>query len=875
MGNLPSGTVTFLFTDIEGSTRLWEERPDAMALALARHDHLLRSSIEAEGGFVFKSAGDAFCAAFTTAAEALNGAITAQTALETEPWPGDIRLRARMALHTGTAEERDGDYFGQALNRAARLLAAAHGGQTLLADVTHGLTIDALPPTVALQDLGEHRLKDLGRPERVFQLCHPALHSDFPPLRSLDNFPNNLPQQVTSFIGRETEVAQLLALMKITRLLTITGVGGAGKSRLALQVAADLLEGMPDGVWLAELAPVADPALIPQVVAEVLGVREEAGRAITRTLIEALKRKRLLLVLDNCEHVLPACATLVDELRRVCPDIHVLISSREALGITGEQTYRIPPLSVPDPKQQQTALSLSQYESVHLFSERAKLVQPSFTVTDTNAQAVAGVCHRLDGIPLAIELAAARVRALTVEQIAARLDDRFRLLTGGSRTALPRQQTLRALIDWSYDLLTDQERALLGALSVFLGGWTLAAAEAVCTGGQTEEWEVLDLLSSLVDKSLVVYDSHEECDARYRLLETVRQYSLDRLRESGNGQIVRQRHADWFLALAEEAAPHVREADQASWLGRLETEYDNLRVALEWHLSGEENTEAGLRLAGSLWRFWDVHGHWTEGRAWFDRALRSKGEATPASRARGLCCAGFLAYSQGDYASMAAMAQEGLTLSREIGDGRRAGAASVLLGFAAYAKSDLVAAATFAEESLTLSRAVEDPWQICAALYLLGKVVMMQGDLARATTLLEECLTRMRAIKEPTGMGFALWSLGEVRRREGDSEAARLFFRESLTHFSSVADRRGVALALEGLAGVISDSLLAARLLGAAQHLREEVGVPVEPAARPDRDIQVEAVKNTLGTKAFGEAWTAGRTTPWEQAVEAALTQTE
>lgn len=477
---LPTGTVTFLFTDIEGSSKLWDAHPEQMQATVARHDQILREAIAGHNGITFKTVGDAFCVSFSVAADALDTALRAQRALFAEPWPEDVGIRVRMALHTGTADERDGDYFGPALNRVARLLAAGHGGQTLVSQTVRDLTLDTLPPDAALRDLGAKRLRDLQRPEQVFQLLHPDLPSEFAPLRTLDVLPNNLPRQVTSFVGREREIAEVRRLLGTTRLLTLTGSGGAGKTRLSLQVAADLLDEYADGVWLTELASLSGPALVPQSVASALGVREEPGRALVETLTDWLKSRTLLLLLDNCEHLLTACAQLADTLLKACPNLHILASSREGLGIAGETTYRIPSLSLPDAKEAATPESLSQYESVRLFIERAVAASPSFQVTNQNAPAVAQLCVRLDGIPLAIELAAARIRALSVDQIAQRLNDRFRLLTGGSRTALPRQQTLRALIDWSYDLLSDEEKTLLRRLSVFAGGWTLEAAEAVC-----------------------------------------------------------------------------------------------------------------------------------------------------------------------------------------------------------------------------------------------------------------------------------------------------------------------------------------------------------------------------------------------------------
>ena len=458
-----------------------------------------------------------------------------------------------MALHTGLAQERDSDYFGPVLNRVARLLSSGHGAQTLLSVVTQELARDTLPAGVSLLDLGAHRLKDLDRPEHVYQLGHPQLSAAFPPLKTLENVPNNLPQQVTSFVGREKELTEVRERLAKTRLLTLTGAGGSGKSRLSLQAAADLLDTYPDGVWLVELAPLADPNLVASTVASVLSVKEEAGKPINTTLMESLKTKKLLL-LDNCEHVLDASAKLADAVIRNCPDVKILATSREGLGIAGESTYRVPSLSLPDPKQAQTAESLSHFEAVQLFIERALQTQPTFAVTNANAPALASIRFRLDGIPLAIELAAARARSLSVEDINTKLDQRSRLLTGGSRTALPRQQTLRSLIDWSYDLLSPAEKALLCRLSVFAGGWMLESAEAVCAGDDVEDWEILDFLTSLCDKSLAVAEP-SGTTTRCRLLETVRQFARDRLLESGDGEAFRDKHLTFFLALAEGTEP--------------------------------------------------------------------------------------------------------------------------------------------------------------------------------------------------------------------------------------------------------------------------------------------------------------------------------
>jgi len=474
-----SGTLTFVFTDIEGSTRLWDQFPAAMASALARHDGMVRDIIS-QKGHVFKAMGDSVCAVFESPREAMIAAADVQRAIAKEDWGEIGPIKIRIGMHTGEAERRDNDYFGPSLNRVARILSTGHGGQVLLSQATYELVRDNLPSGVELRSLGEHRLRDLERPESVYQLVAEGLASDFAPLKSLSELPNNLPLQVTSFVGREKELTEVQELIKKNRLVTLTGSGGTGKTRLSLQAAAGLIPEFEDGVWLVELAPLTEPDLVPQTVAAALKVREEPGRPLLETLISHLKDKKILLLLDNCEHLLDAAARLADAIGKQCPRTHLVATSREPLAIQGEQVYRVPSLSTPDPKKKESAESLNTYEAVRLFIDRAVLAQPNFAVTNENAPAVAQICHRLDGIPLALELAAARVRAMPVETIAARLDDRFRLLTGGSRTALPRQQTLRATIDWSYGLLDEKEKTLLRRLSVFAGGWTLEAAEKVC-----------------------------------------------------------------------------------------------------------------------------------------------------------------------------------------------------------------------------------------------------------------------------------------------------------------------------------------------------------------------------------------------------------
>jgi predicted ATPase/class 3 adenylate cyclase len=516
--------LTFLFTDIEGSTRLWDQHPEAMRGALARHDELVWGAIERHHGRGFKTTGDAFCAAFETAADGLVAALAVQRALQEEPMGAETRIRVRIALHSGTADGRDDDYFGPALNRCARLLAVAHGGQTILSRKNRDRLPEELPEEIVLKDLSLHRLRDLSEPEHVFQVLHPELSSEFPPLGSLNSWPNNLPLRPSRFIGRFEESEAVNRFLDERSLLTLTGAGGSGKTRLALQVAADRIDRYRDGVWLVELAPLEDAALVPQAMATVLGVRESPALPLRESLIEHLRPRQALLLLDHCEHLIEAAAAMARDLLRACPDVRILATSREALGIEEELLHLVPPLTLPPAADgvrgpEERLHDLLRSESVRLFVERATETAPGFQLTPENSPAVAEICRRLDGVALAIELAAARVRVLSPEQIAARLDDHLRLLTAGRRGAPPHQQTMRGAIEWSVNLLAEPERALMRRLAVFSGGWTLEMAEAVCADGEIEAWDVLDLLSSLVDKSLVVAEAARAA-RRYRAADT-------------------------------------------------------------------------------------------------------------------------------------------------------------------------------------------------------------------------------------------------------------------------------------------------------------------------------------------------------------------
>jgi predicted ATPase/DNA-binding SARP family transcriptional activator len=601
-----------------------------------------------------------------------------------------------------------------------------------------------------------------------------------PPPRSLSVPPTNLPIQPTSFIGREKEKQEVRAFLGATRLLTLTGIGGGGKTRLALQVAAEVSDAYPDGVCLVELAAVSHPALVSQTVASVLKLREKPGRVLLDILTDYLNTRILLLVLDNCEHLTAACAELTAALLRTCPSLCILATSREALNVPGELIYRVPPLSLPGLQQLPSAESLLQYEAPTLFVERARFSRPEFTLTPENASYVLRICSRLDGIPLAIELAAVRVRALPVEQIDAHLGDRFHFLTGGNRTALPKQQTLRAAMDWSYDLLTEQERLLLRRLSVFSGGWTLEAAEAVCSGEEIELNEIPDLLTTLVDKSLVVYEEEAGGESRYRLLETVRQYGQERPAERKEAETLRRRHQDWFLALAEEASRKLRGPETAAWLERLEKEHDNLRAALDWCEAQADNVEPGLRLAGALGEFWEARSYIREGRERLARAVESSRNAPASLRAPLFFRAGRLAYVHSNYWQATALYEESLALYRQLKDRERISVLLWNLGFVARFQGDYALAHSRFAEDLAISRELADKRGIAETLQQLGHLLQIQGEYGRATALLEESLALSREVKHPWGIAAALGNLGEAAFYTGDLPRAKALCEQSL-----------------------------------------------------------------------------------------------
>jgi len=802
---LPTGTVTFLFTDIEGSTPLWEQMPAEMQTAVAQHHAILRQAIEANEGQVFQIVGDGFMAAFRFAPQALCAALAAQRALQSAVWGAIGPIRVRMGLHTGPAEfdpKGNAPYaVSHTLNRVARVMSAGHGGQILLSTAVIELLRGQLPTDVSLKDMGEHHLKGLLQPEHIFQVIVPDLPASFPELKSERLPQHNLPLQLSSFIGREKEIAEIKQLLSKTRLLTLAGVGGTGKTRLALAVGGQVLGEFEHGVWLVELAPLTDSTLIPSTAAALFGLRQEAGRPLADFLSDYFHSKRLLLILDNCEHLIQGAAQFADFILHAGPEVKVLVTSRESLGLAGETVYPVPSLAMPEPLHLPPLPSLVEFEAIQLFTERACAVAPAFAVTETNAQAVAQICRRLDGIPLAIELAAARVKVLSAEHIAARLDDRFRLLTGGSRTALPRHQTLHALIDWSYGLLSEPERMLFRRLSVFHGGWQLEAAEAVCPGGELAEIDVLDGLAGLVNKSLVDVQVKGREVQRYAMLETIRQYAQEKLVETGEAVQLRDQHLAYYLDLTERIEPELRGRSQPARLDQLEEELDNLRTALDWALP--TNLEAELRLASAVMWFWHIHTRRMEGLGWLGKGLdqaQTPGNpnGTPTSppvRAKALAAAGFMHSMEMLWELSKAELEESLSIYRDLGSTGKAGVAFTLewLG-GEWTQDNHEYILSLLRQALVLAREVNAPFQIGECLFSMGIYLEFNepGSL-EARQCLEEALAVLSTIGDPDGIATTYRFMGLMSFRADDLEQAKFLFEQSLPLYKQVGNTEAIS----------------------------------------------------------------------------------
>ena len=916
----PGGT-TLLFTDIEGSTRLWEREGERMPAALAGHDALARAAVEGNGGVIVKTTGDGIYAAFGDPLGAVNATLALELALRDSTATNGLALRVRYGLHLGLVERRDNDLFGSPVNRAARIMSAAHGNQVLLSQAVVDQVRERLPAQVSLKDLGAVRLRDLATSEHVWQLVHPDLRQDFPVLRSLEATPNNLPLQVTSFIGREHELAEIKRLLDGTRLLTLLGMGGLGKTRLSLQTGADVLDKYPDGVWFVDLAPIKDASLVPNVAAQVLGVREEAGKTITQTLCAHVKEHKLLIILDNCEHLVAACAGLAEALLIGAPGVRLLATSREALHIRGEQTYPVLPLAAPDRKAGVEALLRS--EAVQLFVERAQLQKPNFALTERDAPAVAEICARLDGIPLALELAAARMRSLSVSEINTRLNDRFKLLTGGSRVALERQQTLRALVSWSYDLLQEREQMLLDRLSVFAGGFDLAAAEVVCSAEPLVQDDVIDLLSSLVEKSLVMVDdgngnsryglletirefAREHLTKRYDMLGTIREFAKERLVDNDDVAATASRHCDYFFVMAKSGNKGLQGPEQPEWIPRLEAELDNMRAAVAFSMGDTGDPIIAVKMEVALQRFRILRGYATEGRNNV-RALLSLPaiQGSEMAHAHALYVGANLADSQGDDWEAERMLETCLALRRGIGNEAEIAATLSTLAAVRLRLGDPERARAGEEEALAIFRKLGQRSEEAIVLLHLGEICAHTGDDEDARRVLDQSLSIARAIKYQETESDCERMLGQLALERADLPEARARFERALEVCRVAGDRRGAATALwwlgkadvavcDGSAarGRLGEALRsfqafqmnaesigcledharlalsmgfgeqAVRLHAAAAAARETLVLPRAPRSDRRWRDDVEALRQTLGDRDFDPAWAEGR--EWE-----------
>ena len=917
MTEAPTGTVTFLFTDIEGSTKLAQEYPGEMPSLLARHNQILNESIESNHGFVFRIVGDSFSAAFHTASDALTAALNAQQKLQNEAWsPAPIKVR--MGIHTGTAKLRDdahGTFYEgyQTLALTQRIMSVGHGGQILLSQITYDLAKDKPYGGTELRDMGERRLKDIFKTEHIYQVVAPDLISEFPPLTTIEILNHNLPAQLTSFIGRERELDAARELLSSTRILTFIGPGGTGKTRLSLQVAAEQFSEFKDGVWLIELAPLVNSTYIISTIASTFKLREAQGIPLIDIVTNYLRGKQLLLILDNCEHLIEACAKISAELLHNCPKLKIIASSREALGIDGETVYRVPSLSLPDNGTSIT--SLLDFEATRLFTERAVKANAHFILTKENALYVTQICERLDGIPLAIELAAARVKLFTPQQIAERLSDRFKLLTGGSRTALPRQQTLRALIDWSYHTLNETEQHVLRQLAVFSGGWSFEAAESV-----VGEIEAMEGLSGLVNKSLVNVEE-QDGESRYQYLETVRQYAMEKLLESGDGANARHRHLAHFMEVSRRAEEKFSSAQRLIWVNRLELEHDNIRSALGWAL--ESNPESALQMVCSLAVFWLSRSYMTEGCNWCQAAI-SRAEALSLAdptmdsrRAQAYSALAMLSINHGDHHTGQTAAKKGVALARQLNNPLHLartlhflGMSSVFLGdvtlaFEALHESEGIcrkfdykdelasvlqslAYATmeihgspaakqlqsYMEESLALSRGSVDPEAAVRSEGILAKLAFYRGDLAEARKHADLMLDLHKEMGDQLSVTGHQSGMAHVARQLGNFDEALSLYRETLRDWQKIGHRGAVAHQLECFAFIAKaqeQGERAVKLMSAAEALREASSSPMTPQERVEYDNEVASLRTGMDEKSFVLLWEEGRAMTMEQAIEYAL----
>lgn len=800
--------MTFLFTDIEGSTRLAQDYPSELQSALERHHEILKSAIESNNGFIFKITGDAFCCAFSKAEDAVKAAVSAQLNLYTENW-SDAAIRVRIGIHSGEAEWNGQSYIGYInLARSARVMSSAYGEQIIISNSTYELVKDKFDNesdvNISFRDLGERRLKDVIQPIRLFQIMAPGLRGEFPPLKTLDARPNNLPVQLTSFIGREAEMKQVKDLIRQAHLLTLTGPGGGGKTRLALQIAADIIDDFSNGIWFIELAAVSDPGLPSHTVMKVLKLKEEQDKTPEEILCDYLKDRETLLILDNCEQIIDASAALAETLLSRCPKLKILATSREAFRCRGEKTFSVSSLDIPDPNEKMSTEKLEQYEAVRLFIERALTADSDFKVNNENAPAVAQICYQLDGIPLAIELAAARIRILSVEKINEKLSDRFSFLTDGKRTALPRQQTLKAMVDWSYELLSGKEKLLLSRLSVFSDGWTLEAAEDICSDNKLRKSEILDHLSQLTDKSLIIAVKSIQ---RYRMLETIRQYAGEKLTSSENADEKNEldkimlKHLDFYTVFAEKAREKIEGESQKKWMEKIEYETFNFRVSIMNSIV-RNKVEKGLRIAISLARYWEIRGYNSEAKYNFEELMNAEKDVVPEIKANAYQWMGSFEWIMGNYDRSKSFYESSLSLNKEAGNKKGIGILLNNLGLIANATGEFEKSKSMSEESCRYFKEINDERLIADSLLNLGGPLINLREFDYAEKVFNECLILYRKLRDTRGIAMALTNLGSLAGTKGDYNKAMECLFESLSIQRDLKDNRAMAVTLENIGSI-------------------------------------------------------------------------
>jgi predicted ATPase/class 3 adenylate cyclase len=876
--------AAIMVADIVGYSRLMaEDELGTFNAVRLLHEELIAPKISDHNGRIVKLMGDGILAEFVSIVEAVLCAVEIQNCLTKQnvDVPSDSRIELRVGINLGDVIVEGGDIFGDGVNVAARLEKLANPGGVSISRPVLDQIEGKLE--IAFEDTGEHRVKNIKRPVHVWRWTMDTTPQkktktamDEPIIRPSGSLSNNLPRQLSGFVGREQEITEIRQLLVGTYFLTLTGAGGCGKTRLSCEVGSQVLEEFPDGVWLTELASLSDPTLIPQALASTLKVREQPGQALTETISEHLAPKSVLLILDNCEHLLTACAQLVDCLLQACPKLRILATSREAFGVTGEMVHQVFGLSFPNPQKLGSPDQLAQFEAIQLFVDRACLRKSEFAFTTANADAVARVCYRLDGIPLAIELAAARIRVLSVEQIAERLDDQFRLLTKGSRTGLPHHQTLQMTMDWSYNLLSTPEAALLRRLSVFAGGFSLDAVEAVCTDKLVINSLVLDLLQSLIDKSTVVSEDHESI-VRYRLQETVRQYGQYRLDQASELSRLKRNHVEFFLSLAEEAEPNLhgsgQSSSQATWLDRLEADHNNLRTALECALS-QKDGQLAVRLAGALWRFWEVRGYLSEGRGFLKQSLAVGKDLSSSIHAKALEGAGRLSWRQGDFEDAKQLYQDSLFLWSAVGD--NAGEASSLHGLARAVLNleDYLSAQDSCEKSLKIQRGLNDKQGIATAVNTLGEITRTQQEFVKSEKYYTESLAIFREIGDIAASVSVLHNLAYNALNQGNEKRAETLFQEAMTIARDLKDQLGIFSILGGL-GCVATAMgfpeRGALLFGAADVVGKIGGYAGDRVDQQEVNRQLEVAQSDLEKEAFDAAWTRGQNLPTAEAIAIAL----